>query len=110
VEFSDSNSSVAATSAGWGVAVAGGLTLANPIPTNPYKKQVSNSNEQHATTAELLSYFDKVMSDNSAKESYKASKKAVSSKKPSSRKAKEKATSNSSSTECSSRVDNSQFQ
>jgi hypothetical protein len=38
VEFSDSNGSVAATDAWLGMAVAGGLTLANPIPTNPYKK------------------------------------------------------------------------
>jgi hypothetical protein len=68
------------------VAVAGGSIPANPIPPNPYKKQVSNTNSQHAMSAKLLSYFDKVMPEDSATESYKATKKGASNKKPSSRK------------------------
>jgi hypothetical protein len=65
---------VATIGAGLVVAVAGGTIVANPKPTNPYKKKGSNTTGQNATTAELLSYFDKVMPEDCVSESSKAKK------------------------------------
>jgi hypothetical protein len=96
VAFGDNYSNVSNIGIGMGVAIGGSAVLHNPIPINPYKKQSSQHSSNHtsnqaATTAELLSYFDKVLLDVSEKDSTEtsqAAKQVASTKKPSSKKGK----------------------
>ncbi len=55
------------------MAIGGSAAVSNPTPINPYKKNSSQQSShptmiQAATNAELLSYFDKVLPEDSRKE------------------------------------------